>query len=142
MGLAEIENLTHAELKSQKADLVAKAAEADKSELASRYVQARTDAAMRDEKLAEQARTLANLNDSLDAAQAKIAGMQTQLNEAGVTSANLTAKVTDLKLDLDVAKAQQAVEKQSSEDHKAASARFSEAAQSAHKILSDVVQVS
>ncbi len=61
-----IENLSHAELKANRADLIAQAKEADQHELASRYVQARTDAKHRDEKLAEQGRSIEALQFAVE----------------------------------------------------------------------------
>lgn len=65
MTLVEIENLTAAELKSRKAELIEQAKKAKVDELAARYVQARTDATIRDEKLHEQGVTITSLNEAL-----------------------------------------------------------------------------
>lgn len=65
--LHEIENLSFAELKAKQADLITEAAKAAPGELAARYVKARTDAKCRDEKLAEQAVTLAALTEGSNA---------------------------------------------------------------------------
>ena len=73
MSLTEIENLAHAELKAQRDELVKAAAKAPANELAARYVQARTDAKARDEKLAEQGRTINALNDACETAKEKLA---------------------------------------------------------------------
>jgi len=61
MTLHNIENMSAADLKAQRPELVAAAEAADKKELAGRYVQARTDASLRDEKLAEQGETIKGL---------------------------------------------------------------------------------
>lgn len=58
MTLIDIENLTFAELKSQRATLIEAARKADMAELATRFVDARTDAKQRDEKLAEQGKRI------------------------------------------------------------------------------------
>lgn len=66
MKIIDIENLSVEELKEQRAELVHSAMAADLGDLASRYIQARTDAKKRDVTLGEQGRTIATLNDSLD----------------------------------------------------------------------------
>lgn len=55
MTLTEIENLALSDLKAKREEIVK---ELGGGELAQRYVQARTDAKMRDEKLAEQGKTI------------------------------------------------------------------------------------
>jgi len=67
MTTAEIENMGVAELKQRRLELVASMKEVPAEELATRYVQARTDAKMRDEKMAEQGKTIAELHSALDA---------------------------------------------------------------------------
>lgn len=66
MKLTDIENLTHDELKARRLELITAAETGDVKELATRFVDARTDAKLRDEKLAEQAATLKNLNAMLE----------------------------------------------------------------------------
>lgn len=66
MQLHDIENLSVEELKGRKAELIAEAAKAPPAELAARYVQARLDAKARDATLAEQGRTIATLNATLE----------------------------------------------------------------------------
>lgn len=89
MTLTEIENLTAAELKSRRAELEQAAAAAPVADLAHRYVQARHDAAMRDEKMSEQGRTITALQQALDDLKAKssqqageIATLQRAVDEA------------------------------------------------------------
>lgn len=67
MNIHEIENLTYAELKERKDELAGALVGTNFGELAVRYVQARTDAKQRDEKLAEQGQTIQRLNELLDA---------------------------------------------------------------------------
>ena len=71
MELTDIEGLAAAELKKRRDELVAEAAKAPVEQLAARYVQARTDATRRDEKLAEQGETIAHLQKALDASAAR-----------------------------------------------------------------------
>lgn len=78
MTLVEIENFKAEELKARKAELIEAATKAGKGEfsvadLAARYVQARTDAAMRDAKLHDQGTTITHLNTMLADLQAKLA---------------------------------------------------------------------
>lgn len=65
MKLHEIENLSVEDLKGRKPELIEHAGKADPAELAARYIQARTDAAARDAKLAEQGRTIEALNTAV-----------------------------------------------------------------------------
>lgn len=61
MLTTHVENLSVADLKSQRteiADALAANNDVERKELAARYVQARLDAKLRDEKLAEQAKTI------------------------------------------------------------------------------------
>lgn len=72
MNLVDIENMPFADLKSKRAELIEAARQSPLVELATRFVDARTDAKQRDEKLAEQGRTITSLNDSLDARVAEL----------------------------------------------------------------------
>lgn len=67
MNLIDIENLPFADLKSRRAELIEQAARSTQADLAARFVDARTDAKHRDERMSEQGRTIASLNDGLDA---------------------------------------------------------------------------
>lgn len=66
MELHEIENLSAAELKERRAELTEVAQAAPPDVLASRFIQARRDAKLRDEKLAEQGATITNLNAAIE----------------------------------------------------------------------------
>lgn len=79
MTITEIENLSFAELKLHRNALIEAASNADKSELASRYVQARTDATHRDEKLSEQGKTIDALNSGNNALLEKRAELEAQV---------------------------------------------------------------
>jgi hypothetical protein len=61
MNFVEIENQTFAELKANRAKNLELLKSADHDELAARYLQARQDAKMRDEKLAEQGKLITEL---------------------------------------------------------------------------------
>lgn len=86
MTLNEIENLSFADLKTKRDELLAGLKEADHAELASRYVQARTDAKQRDEKLGEQGQTIAALQSGYQALERESAGtisdLRAQLEKA------------------------------------------------------------
>lgn len=92
MTLIDIENLPAAELKKRRDELVAEAAKADTKELASRYVQARCDAAMRDDKLREQGVTINTLNDALATAKQCYIDSQNALGAATGSLAELEKK--------------------------------------------------
>jgi hypothetical protein len=79
MTFAEIENLSFAELKEQKAGILKSLGESDKAELAARYVQARTDAKLRDDKLGEQGRTLTALEAGVNSLTEQKVSLEQQL---------------------------------------------------------------
>lgn len=88
MQIHEIENLSFFDLKTRQAELIEAAKDVSVEELpervdelAKRYVQARTDATMRDEKLADQAKTLEALRTGLDAATEKVAAAEQVSND-------------------------------------------------------------
>lgn len=84
MNLADVENLSAAELKEQRDSIVAELSGAegiDREEIARRYVQARFDAKFRDEKLSEQGVTINSLNDSIGLHQREIARLEGELNQ-------------------------------------------------------------
>lgn len=58
MTLVEIENLPHDELKAKRLELIDAAAKGDVKELATRFVDARTDAKLRDIRMGEQGETI------------------------------------------------------------------------------------
>jgi len=98
MTLPDIENLTFAELKARRDELIAEAAKQPVNELAGRYVKARTDAKMRDESLGEQAGIIKALQDGSGALQEKNLRLGDQLlaesaradaNSAFVVEANV-----------------------------------------------------
>lgn len=82
MKLADVENLSAAELKEQRAAIV-ESLEADAAELKARYVQARLDAKQRDEKLAEQGKTITLLQESLESTKAALESEVSKCNAIG-----------------------------------------------------------
>ena len=93
MTIQDIENLTFAELKASGKKIVD---ELGGNELAARYVQARTDAKQRDEKLAEQGQTIANLNAALAASRAELANVKAVLSAAQDSNVSLGERVQEL----------------------------------------------
>lgn len=63
--LAQIENMPHAKLKDNKADLIAAAAMEPVAELAARFVNARIDAKRRDERMAEMGAEITGLQETV-----------------------------------------------------------------------------
>lgn len=82
-SLIAIENLSFAEIKDRREELVKEAANTPASELAARYVQARQDAKQRDEKLAEQGRTIDALTQGLAATTEKAAALEVEFKSLG-----------------------------------------------------------
>ena len=91
MSIHEIENLSHEELKAQKADLLEKLKAMSPDDLAPRYLQARTDAKQRDERMAEQAETLGALKTGLNSAKSQVATVNEDASKA----------VADMRADAD-----------------------------------------
>jgi len=107
MGLELIENLSAAELKSQRSELVAEAAKVDAAELADRYVQSRTDAKLRDEKMAEQGQAILAAEDRAIRAEDRAASLTQEVERLTARTeaqkaANdlLRTEVNDLKKQL------------------------------------------
>lgn len=83
MKISEIENMDAIALKAcRQAAADAEEIKTDPT-LAARYVQARLDATVRDEKLAEQGRTITALQNALDAANQKQEATDDQIEELG-----------------------------------------------------------
>ena len=79
MTLIEICNLSAAELKERRAELADAAKGIDPAELAARFVQSLTDAKARDEKLAEQGKTIQLLQSGLEAEAGKVRALGAEL---------------------------------------------------------------
>lgn len=80
MTLTEIENLSFADLKARRDELLASLKDADRAELTARYLQARTDAKQRDEKLAEQGQTITALQAGVEALTREKAKLESDLS--------------------------------------------------------------
>lgn len=107
MTLIEIENLTFAQLKSRRDAVISDAKDAPLDDLAARYIQARTDAVQRDEKLAEQGKTITVLQDALASAKATISAEKRRADAAqtSLEAANAMIAKKDEKLQEAVGKA-------------------------------------
>ena len=99
MTIQDIENLTFAELKASGKKIID---ELGGNELAARYVQARTDAKQRDEKLAEQGVTITNLNAALEAVSKGRDALVSQVKELTAQAAKLTENNRTLAADVNV----------------------------------------
>lgn len=148
MQIHEIENLSFSELKARRDELVAEAAKVEPEVLAARYVQARTDAAMRDEKLAEQGKTIGNLNDAADvfrervdskdnAIKQHVAELEKAREAHSAEVAAMRSEVTRLGKELQTMRADLASERQRAERLKAEAQRHAEAFSAAQKALAD-----
>lgn len=111
MTLEEIENLTFEELKSRRAELVAEAAKAPAKDVAERFVDARTDAKLRDQTQAKQGVTITALEQGAAAMTEKIAGLTTELNRATEDVAYRKKQLEDCIVDA------KAVEQSTAENH-------------------------
>ena len=97
MQLSEIENLDAAALKAGRSELIEAAKAAPAAELAARYVQARTDAKQRDQKLAEQGETIKHLQSALDEAAKREAGARSETQQAETAASEAKKQIAALK---------------------------------------------
>lgn len=95
MTLIEIENLSFADLKKQRAELITEAAKATAEELAARYVDARTDAKQRDEKLAEQGKRIDQQQALIERALKTLDEHEQRANQAERDCATANAKIAE-----------------------------------------------
>lgn len=93
MNIHEIENMTFAELKANRAELIDAIKKTPPEDLARRYLQARTDAKQRDEKLAEQGKTIVALQDGNAALSEKVASIEAQLASSKLAIENYTREL-------------------------------------------------
>lgn len=96
--IAGIEDKTYAELKAQRDELVVQVvafAGVDPDELARHYLHARMDAAQRDEKLAEQGKTITALQDGAEASKQQDTA---RIERLGQCTMKLAAVQDELKL--------------------------------------------
>lgn len=114
MKLHDIENLTHAELKAGRTELIEEAKTAPHDDLAARYVQARLDSKARDETMSVQGRTIEELGRAVasvtadrDATKAKldnaISALASASNSADEAGKSYQATIADLNTKLSAA---------------------------------------
>lgn len=121
MTLADIENMPLADLKAKRDELAKSLGdEIHPTEIAARYVQARADAKARDEKLAEQAGTLAALTQGLNAATEKADGLAAKLAEAGRSEERRSWEAAELEAQIDLLRREQYEAAKESADREAA----------------------
>ena len=94
MKLEDIEAMTVEELNSQKDELSTFAATCEPKQLAARYIKARLDAAIRDEKLSEQGVTITNLNAGIETANSEAANAQSMAVKVAMELADVRAGLT------------------------------------------------
>ena len=91
MNLQDVENLSAADLKTRKKELLAAIKADAPAELADRYIQARTDAKVRDEAMAKQGKTIDSLQEGYAALTAQSKETETRLtNELEKARGELT----------------------------------------------------
>lgn len=150
MTIIEIENLTFDELKAQRGQLAAELKDLPADELAARYIQARTDAKQRDEKLAEQGQTIKTLNASVarmmhDSGAAEAAATAlTRLHKANSLEvskqhSSLRAATKELGCQLAESQAEVATQTARAERLKTEALRNHSAITSAAKLLNDAI---
>jgi predicted transcriptional regulator len=132
MKISEIENLTFTELKSRHDELIAAMKDVATPELAARYVQARTDAKQRDEKMSEQGRTIKELQLALEATREREQAAVSQVANTSSENKTLGEKVTRLTADVQTAQAR-------ADRLKTQALRNQAAVTSAAKLLNDAI---
>lgn len=95
--LASIENLPLADLKASKVLLIEEAGTLPPADLAARYIQARTDAKQRDERMSEMGADITQLQADLDTADADRIAAVELLTAAEKRIADLEAELADEK---------------------------------------------
>lgn len=117
--LANIENLSHTELKSGKADLLAEIMTMPIEQLGPRYLQARTDAKQRDERMAGMGQEITDLQEEvaakvklLEGYEARNGELESQLEAAAeeLESVKAAAQTEILKLRAEVSDLEQTIE--------------------------------
>lgn len=104
MTLQEIENLSYDELKANRETVLADVKNSKFAEVAERYLQARIDAKQRDEKLAEQGKTITllqaghdQLTDALNAKTELLSAAHGAIDQGRQKQAELTAEIERLR---------------------------------------------
>lgn len=139
MNLQQIENLSFAELKQDRSAILEALKSLDPAEIQERYLQARTDAKQRDEKLGEQGRLITVLQTGHDAAVEKSKRLEAERDESvkhlGETLESLKNNA-EMRRDLE---RQVTSEFMRAERMKAEATRASDALTAAEKALKDAI---
>lgn len=137
MNIRDVENLSAADLKARRAECVEAGAAEQPGDLAERFVDARIDAKLRDEKLAEQGVTITNLNEALRIKTERIAeieqtlaAIEARLKEREAVIENITASHNERVKERDDANAR-------ADRLKAEAQRHAAALSAAQKALAD-----
>lgn len=92
-ALTRVENMTAQELKDSRSELIEDLTSfGNVTELAQRYVQARLDAKMRDEKMAEQGKQITDLNEEVSKREKLLNDWGSQLNQLRSLRGDLEAE--------------------------------------------------
>lgn len=95
MTIQDIENLSVAELKSGREEILTVVGAMTISDVGPRYYQSRLDAKLRDEKLAEQGRTITLLEQGMNAAKEQNELLKLNLTQANANLANVKKQADD-----------------------------------------------
>lgn len=79
MNIEAVENLSFAELKANRKKILKDLADVSAEDLAARYLQARTDAKQRDEKMLQQGEMITALQSDLQSTRNEISGLREQV---------------------------------------------------------------
>lgn len=139
MNIAEIENLSFSELKAGGVNLVEAAQKLPAEELAARYVQARTDAKQRDEKLAEQGETIRALHEGLGAGKEKVQSLNAELAKAREESAAFSELLKQQRVECEGHMAALKRERERSGRFKSLAAQHHQAVSQAARLLNDAI---
>lgn len=107
MLIHDIENMTSSGLKNNASDLAAKILDAiagealTQEELAERYIQARLDAAVRDEKLGEQGGIITSLQKGLNAAEEVLKAEVERMTQEAITATGEISRLTGALMERD-----------------------------------------
>lgn len=132
MTLQEIENLTFEELKAQRADILESLKTTNLRDVSERYLQARIDAKQRDEKLAEQGKTITLLQAGHDT-------LQKQLTEANIALVEATNRAEMGVAEIDRLRGLLRDECDRSQRLKVCAAKHQDAITTAAKALNDAI---
>lgn len=100
MTIHDIENMPATELKARREELITAGLDFAPADLSERYVQARLDAKLRDELLAEQGKTITGLEHQADDLLGRLEQLNVQYKAAKETGATLNAQLAEMTAEL------------------------------------------